>query len=248
MVRRIPRHIVKSGNWTAIVANGRTEMVRMVDVIDFQAGTRGKPHLEVYDHGSVTKIDRDPSEFGIELAHEPDAESWYESAKWFMPSIDFNQPGEDASLWRCRECGHVHDTKKLTIESIRAGCEHCSPVIAEWGRCYQDPKKSLLDHLQEAQAFAENVGADRTPVKLIKQMVNYGPVYRRVKLYWDFAPMSFAFDLVQVKSGETDYSRVYNGGLIYHGPGAPGDGSAPSLSVDLDYLANPGKHNWGIHT
>jgi hypothetical protein len=39
------------------------------------------------------------------------------------------------------------------------------------------------------------------------------------------------------------------GGLIYSGPGAPSDGSAPSFSVSLNPDAATGrKHMWSIHT
>jgi hypothetical protein len=39
------------------------------------------------------------------------------------------------------------------------------------------------------------------------------------------------------------------GGLIYSGPGAPSDGSAPSFSVSLNPDAATGqKHTWSIHT
>ena len=39
------------------------------------------------------------------------------------------------------------------------------------------------------------------------------------------------------------------GGLIYSGPGAPSDGSAPSFSVSLNPDAAAGrKHMWSIHT
>jgi hypothetical protein len=39
------------------------------------------------------------------------------------------------------------------------------------------------------------------------------------------------------------------GGLIYSGPGAPSDGSAPSFSVSLNPDPATGrKHIWSIHT
>lgn len=66
----------------------------------------------------------------------------------------------------------------------------------------------------------------------------------------DFAPYSFAWHIM----GDTDDQGrggecIYNGGLIYHGPGSPGDGSAPAYSVSLSYvMGNAPTHSWSIHT
>jgi hypothetical protein len=54
-------------------------------------------------------------------------------------------------------------------------------------------------------------------------------------LYGDFAPHSFGFSHfvlpAYASSGKRTFS--YNGGLIYSGPGCAGDGSFPSLCVNL---------------
>ncbi len=61
-----------------------------------------------------------------------------------------------------------------------------------------------------------------------------------VMLYTDFAPLSFAFSVLS----KTDFSLVYNGGLIYHGiHDAGGNGSAPTFSVSLTPV-----NGWSIHT
>lgn len=64
------------------------------------------------------------------------------------------------------------------------------------------------------------------------------PVY--VELWPDFAPMSFTFD---IKDRNT-HRRYMSGGLIYEGPDAPADGSAPSFTVSVD----AGRVGWFIHT
>jgi hypothetical protein len=65
----------------------------------------------------------------------------------------------------------------------------------------------------------------------------------------DFAPMSLRWHVMQNASTrveQADGKCIYAGGFIYHGPGVPGDGSFPALSVSLS--RNPGKHEWGVHT
>jgi hypothetical protein len=69
----------------------------------------------------------------------------------------------------------------------------------------------------------------------------------------DFAPhsMSFAiFDNAAVThTGRERSNLVMNGGWIYAGPGAPGDGSGPSFSVNLEYVTGQApKHKWSVHT
>jgi hypothetical protein len=63
--------------------------------------------------------------------------------------------------------------------------------------------------------------------------------YRTVKLYLDFAPLSFCWCAVQ-----SDGSVWMNGGLIFHGPDDGwGSGRAPTYSVSVD-TAN----GWRLHT
>ena len=71
------------------------------------------------------------------------------------------------------------------------------------------------------------------------------PRRRQCVLYGDFAPQSFSFCHftlpAHTKTGKRE--RWFNGALIYSGPGCPGDGSFPSLTVNL--------HNhtgWFCHT
>lgn len=66
---------------------------------------------------------------------------------------------------------------------------------------------------------------------------------QKAEIGYDFAPYSFSFVMLH------DGKRDMNGGFIYAGPGAPGDGSFPSLSVNLSYVTgNAPTHSWSIHT
>jgi len=70
------------------------------------------------------------------------------------------------------------------------------------------------------------------------------PGYLKVKLFKDFAPMSFQFAIMVKLSRDEDYKLLFNGGLIYHGKHDNfGDGSAPSFSVSMN-----NDQGWEIHT
>ena len=65
----------------------------------------------------------------------------------------------------------------------------------------------------------------------------------RVRLYPDFAPHSFGFE-VQTRSRDGDWQAVLVGGLIFHGVhDGGGNGSAPTFSVSLTPIVG-----WSIHT
>lgn len=107
--------------------------------------------------------------------------------------------------------------------------------------------------LREAIAFAENAGCID---QLGRDLVNLFRVLtvgmtkendRKAELGTDFAPHSFSFAIWE---GVKDRQHlVLNGGWIYAGPGAPGDGSFPSFSVNLSYVMGQSpKHSWTIHT
>lgn len=64
----------------------------------------------------------------------------------------------------------------------------------------------------------------------------------------DFAPLSMAFAIWRAEP-RSRANLVLNGGWIYAGPGAPGDGSAPSFSVDLSWATGQRPaHSWNLHT
>jgi len=71
----------------------------------------------------------------------------------------------------------------------------------------------------------------------------------RCILHHDFAPLSFAFVMERMRANERKWNFIYNGGLLYSGPGVPLNGSYPSLSVSLNADAAAGKiHMWSVHT
>jgi hypothetical protein len=114
--------------------------------------------------------------------------------------------------------------------------------------------------LRKAIEFAEKAGCldqfARDFVRLMQTisvgMTNQNNVVAEVGQ--DFAPHSFTFAIwrdVQLRYDvrPTRANLLLNGGWIYAGPGAPGDGSFPSLSVDLSWVSGQRpQHSWNIHT
>lgn len=107
--------------------------------------------------------------------------------------------------------------------------------------------------LREAVNFAQAAGCvdelGRGLVRLF-QTLTVGMTEhskRTAEIGKDFAPHSFTFC---IWDGERLRSNVVLvGGLIYAGPTAPGDGSAPSFSVDLAWaMGERPAHSWSIHT
>jgi hypothetical protein len=69
----------------------------------------------------------------------------------------------------------------------------------------------------------------------------------------DFAPHSFSFAIWRGSDNPFDHRErgdlMLNGGFIYAGPGAPGDGSSPAYSVDLAWVTGQRpRHSWNVHT
>jgi hypothetical protein len=94
------------------------------------------------------------------------------------------------------------------------------------------------ERLEEAKAFAKTLGVEDNLQSRLDFLAAYAcqdqdghidPKLTKCYLGADFAPHSFWFD----------------GGLIYHGPGQPGDGSAPAFSVEV---GGPDGPHWSIHT
>lgn len=109
-------------------------------------------------------------------------------------------------------------------------------------------------HLAGVREAAEKLG--RGAVESLTEKLAYldgyanglGCLYEkegtRCRLFFDHAPLSFQF-VMEHGDGKGGWVRWFNGGLIYQGPGVPGDGSFPSLTVSLSDNGNP---HWGIHT
>ena len=102
--------------------------------------------------------------------------------------------------------------------------------------------------LARARAFAQEQGLSDQ----LEQQLAYLSSYAceeddrdrtRCKLFMDFAPYSFAFQL-ELRQKDGSYKGWMNGGLIYHGPNG-GRGGAPEFSVSLVPVREP---QWQIHT
>ena len=105
------------------------------------------------------------------------------------------------------------------------------------------------EHLDKVHEFARSVGAEAELQKQLDFLAGFGGDAAKVRchLYRDFAPHSFFWRMEH--SSLEGWKPGLVGGLIYSGPGAPSDGSAPSFSVSLNPDAASGrKHLWSIHT
>ena len=105
------------------------------------------------------------------------------------------------------------------------------------------------EHFDSVRDFAGSVGAGAELQRHLDFLASFGGDAARVRcrLYSDFAPHSFFWRMEY--SSADGWKTGLVGGLIYSGPGASSDGSAPSFSVSLNTDAAAGrKHMWSIHT
>ena len=107
------------------------------------------------------------------------------------------------------------------------------------------------DHFTDTERFAKEAGALDNLRERLQYLAGYaqngGERITRCKLFKDWATHSFAFMIQIFENGE--WRDWFRGGLIYSGPGQPSDGSAPSLTVNIDPDAASGtKHMWSVHT
>jgi hypothetical protein len=162
--------------------------------------------------------------------------------KWlYEPASDDAElcPGGDWSRYECDICGKfVKPFSNDEGDIICPTCEATGIVILD---------DEQLDRLEQVREFARSMGLSQ---QLERQLCFLGRTWSGEKtdqciLYGDFAPHSFSFCRyilpAYARTGERTFN--YNGGLIYSGPGCPGDGSFPSLSVNL----TPGT-GWFCHT
>jgi hypothetical protein len=107
------------------------------------------------------------------------------------------------------------------------------------------------EYFDEVKQQADEMGALAELVYGLKQLTmgNYrGNVISRVRLFSDFAPLSFTWTK-EFLGDDGKWHYYMNGGLIYSGPGNPSTGGAPSFTVSLDPDAATGvKHMWSVHT
>lgn len=96
-------------------------------------------------------------------------------------------------------------------------------------------------HLIDVMEFAGKVGAMDKLVDKLRYLAEYGEGDNICRLFYDWAPHSFAFEMRR-----PDNSPWFHGGLIYSGPGQPLDGSAPALTVGIGIDSSV--HGWSVHT
>ena len=89
------------------------------------------------------------------------------------------------------------------------------------------------ERLEEARAFAKTLGVEDNLQSRLDYLAAYAcqdqdghidPKLTKCCLGADFAPHSFYFKMHRLQPDGT-YKFWFDGGLIYHGPGQPGDGA-----------------------
>jgi hypothetical protein len=147
--------------------------------------------------------------------------------------------GGDWSRYQCDLCmEYVKPFSNDKDDLICPGCEVTGLVVVDGEQ---------LDRLEQVREFARSIGLLSQFEKQLEHLDNYGceKNTRQCVLSYDFAPHSFAFAHYRLGKHTADGQRKlwFHGGLIYCGPDAPGDGSFPSLRVNLG-----GGTGWFCHT
>jgi hypothetical protein len=165
--------------------------------------------------------------------------------KWlYEPASDDHGlcPGEDWSRYECDICKKF--VKPFSNDDGDLVCPWCEAT----GLIILDDEQ--LDRLEQVREFARSIGLSRQLERQLDFLANYANhdngLKRQCVLSYDFAPHSFSFAHFALPSPEQEKPERkfwFNGGLIYQGPGAPADGSFPSLTVSL----TPGT-GWFCHT
>jgi hypothetical protein len=137
-------------------------------------------------------------------------------------------PGEDCSLYLCDTCQEYR--MPWSDDEGNLVCPDCdlTGLVIDLDQ---------VDRLEEVREFARSLGLQR---QLERQLCYLGlgtflGARSQCRLGGDFAPHSFGFCHYILPADARDGKRTFamNGGLIYSGPGSPGDGSFPALSVNL---------------
>jgi hypothetical protein len=185
-----------------------------------------------------------PSDFGLIETHYS-SPNWDEATREahdqgkgifvYEPASDDPKlcPGGDWSRYECSLCGKF--VKPFSNDQGDLICPHCEVT----GLVITDDEQ--LDRLEDVREFARSMGLSRQLEKELDFLDWWGDGdanegrRRQCVLSYDFAPHSFTFAHYLLPAFTSDGKRkfMFNGGLIYSGPGAPGDGSFPSLTVNL---------------
>lgn len=103
------------------------------------------------------------------------------------------------------------------------------------------------EHMDRVRAYARERGIEADLDEKLAWLGDYachGDAEKtRCELFADWAPHSFEFVMYR-RRDNGEYTRWFNGGLIYSGPTQPLDGSAPALTVSLA----PAREGWSVHT
>jgi hypothetical protein len=154
--------------------------------------------------------------------------------KWlYKPACDDPElcPGGDWSRYECSLCGNYvvpfsDDEGRLVCPT----CEVTGLVVAN---------DEQLARLEQVREFARSMGLSERLERQLDFLHSYachdGEPKTQCVLGYDFAPYSFSFAHFVLPMHSKDGKRQlwFNGGLIFSGPGCPGDGSFPSLTVNL---------------
>ncbi len=163
----------------------------------------------------------------------------------------------------------VHDKIVAHLKNLPqwTTCDHCgrdiSPeennntLVCDW--CCEEmgqPQRQELimleianqDYLAEVKQFAK----DTNQIEQLQTKLDYLDTYAEhgdrgvtmCKLFPDFAPYSFQFQMCQMDKETKEYIPWFHGGLIYFGPGENGV-SDPQYTVRIGDTSQSG---WSVHT
>jgi len=156
------------------------------------------------------------------------------------------------SVLRRNSC-HFGVKRAVLRAAFKIGIRHLQIVLLR--NCRSNDSGSILDRfgLEEAKALAKTLGVEDNLQPRLDYLAAYAcqdqdghidPKLTKCYLGADFAPHSFYFKMHRLLPDGT-YKFWFDGGLIYHGPGQPADGSAPAFSVEVGGPEGP---HWSIHT
>jgi hypothetical protein len=146
-------------------------------------------------------------------------------------------PGGDWSRYECSICAKfVKPFSNDDGDLICPTCEVTGLVILD---------DEQLDRLEQVREFAKSMGLTEQLERQLNHLADkrcWGEK-AQTQLSYDFAPHSFSFGVFGLPHGDNPRRMHLNGAMIYQGPGAPADGSFPSLTVSLT-----SETGWFCHT
>jgi hypothetical protein len=182
-------------------------------------------HISVHDFGLIDTQCSNPN-WDLESSRSHDRG---EGVYLYSPASDDPElcPGGDWSRYECSICGHF--VKPFLNDEGDLECPTCEVS----GLVLLDDEQ--LDRLEQVREFARSMGL----IEQLERQLDFLADRKcwgekaQTQLSNDFAPHSFSFGVYGLPNGEKPRRTHLIGGLIYQGPGSPGDGSFPSLTVSL---------------